>query len=118
MVVTLQALIARDGPTCVWCGREPWVTDLTAEHLLPRSRSGRGLPENLTVACRACNRRRRSKPVSAYVRVQLDAGRRPRIDLLTAALERLSESPARDHADYGQRQLVLLRRLGDTPVLP
>ena len=118
VMVTLQSLIARDGPTCVWCGREPWTADLTVEHLLPRSRSGRGVPENLAVACRTCNRRRRSKPVSAYVRAQLDAGRRPRVDLLTAALTRLSESAAREHAEYGRRQLALLRRLGDMSVLP
>ncbi len=111
--MTLDALIARDGGVCVWCGRAPWIDDLTAEHLLPRSRSGRGLPENLAVACRTCNRLRRSKPVSAYVRAQLQDGRRPRLDLLRAALERLSTSASREHADYGRRQLALMRRIAD-----
>jgi 5-methylcytosine-specific restriction endonuclease McrA len=111
--VRLETLIARDGGVCLWCGRAPWADDLTAEHLLPRSRSGRGLPENLAVACGMCNRLRRSKPVSAYVRAQLEADRRPRIDLLEAALERLSASSFREHADYGRRQLALLRRIGD-----
>jgi hypothetical protein len=110
--VTLNALIVRDGGTCVWCGRKPWANDLNAEHLLPRSRGGKGLPENLTVACRGCNKQRRTKPVAAFVRAQLDAGRRPRIDLLTAALERLSDSASRDHAAYGRRQLALMRRIG------
>jgi 5-methylcytosine-specific restriction endonuclease McrA len=113
--VTLAALITRDGGTCVWCGRRPWADDLTAEHLLPRSRSGRGLPENLAVACRTCNKLRRTKPVAAYVRAQLEAGRRPRIDLLEAALERLSASASREHADYGRRQLDLMRRIADHP---
>ena len=111
-LVTLESLIARDGGTCVWCGRRPWADDLTAEHLLPRSRSGRGLAENLAVACRTCNKQRRTKPVAAYIRAQLEAGRRPRIDLLTTALERLSASPSRDHAAYGRRQLALMRRIG------
>jgi HNH endonuclease len=113
--VTLESLIARDGGTCVWCGREPWANDLTAEHLLPRSRCGRGLPENLVVACRTCNRRRRSKPVAAYVRAQLEAGHRPRTDLLEAALAGLSASASCEHADYGRRQLDLLRRIADHP---
>ncbi len=109
--MTLHSLIARDGGTCVWCGREPWPADLTAEHLLPRSRSGRGLPENLAVACRSCNRRRRSQPVAAYIRAQLGAGGRPRIDLLEAALGRLSASSSREHAEYGRRQLALMQRI-------
>jgi 5-methylcytosine-specific restriction endonuclease McrA len=111
--VTRESLINRDGGSCVWCGRRPWANDLTVEHLLPRSRRGRGLPENLAVACRTCNRLRRSKPVSAYVRAQLAAGHRPRIDLLEAALERLSASPSAEHAEYGRRQLALVRRIGD-----
>jgi 5-methylcytosine-specific restriction endonuclease McrA len=109
--VTLDSLITRDGEVCVWCGRELWRNDLTAEHLLPKARSGRGVPENLAVACRWCNRRRRTKSVAAYVRAQIDAGARPRVDLLTAALERLSASASRPHAQYAERQLALLRRL-------
>ncbi len=109
--MTLDTLITRDGGVCVWCGRAPWRRDLTAEHLLPRARRGRGVPENLTVACRRCNKHRRTKSVAAYVRAQKSAGARPRLDLLTMALERLSESPSTVHAEYGQRQLELLERI-------
>jgi 5-methylcytosine-specific restriction endonuclease McrA len=110
--VALDDLILRDGPACVWCGREPWRDDLTAEHLLPRARRGRTRPENLAVACRGCNKRRRTKPVAAYVRAQLGAGRQPRLDILTAALRRLAQSAAPEHAAYGARQLELLHRMG------
>jgi HNH endonuclease len=109
--MTIQALIERDGSTCVWCGREPWRTDLTAEHVYPRSRGGRTSPENLTIACRACNKRRGTRPVVAFARAQLDAGVQPRGDLLAASLERLSASDRRDLAAYGQRQRALLARL-------
>jgi 5-methylcytosine-specific restriction endonuclease McrA len=61
--VKLAAVISRDGSTCVWCGRTSWPGDLTVEHLLPKTRGGRGIPENLAVACRSCNRRRGAKPV-------------------------------------------------------
>jgi 5-methylcytosine-specific restriction endonuclease McrA len=109
--MTLESLITRDGGTCVWCGRELWRRDLTAEHILPRTRNGRGVPENLAVACRRCNKQRRTKSVVAYVRAQRSAGAEPRLDLLTAALERLSASPSCAHAEYGRRQLALLDRL-------
>ena len=109
--MTRENLIARDGGICVWCGREPWRADLTAEHLLPRSRRGRTLPENLTPACRACNKRRRTKPVVAYVRSQRQAGLAPRVDLLEAALTRLSGCASPVHAEYAARQLALLDRL-------
>jgi 5-methylcytosine-specific restriction endonuclease McrA len=109
--VTREQLIGRDGGICVWCGREPWTADLTAEHLLPRARRGRTQPENLAVACRPCNKRRRTKPVVAYVRSLRDAGYEPRVDLLEGALERLSLSASPAQAEYASRQLALLDRL-------
>jgi hypothetical protein len=107
----LATLIERDGTACVWCGREPWRTDLTAEHLVPRTRGGRTSPENLTVACRACNRRRGTRPVVAHVRTLLDEGEHPRGDHLLVSLGRLADSDRREMAAYGQRQHALLTRL-------
>ena len=109
--VRRAAIAERDGAECVWCGRAVWPRDLTLEHLLPRSRGGHGTPANLVLACRRCNRARRSRPVAAYVRELVDAGRAPRIALLEAALERLADAPRGAERDYGARQLELLRRL-------
>ncbi len=107
----LDSLIERDGAECVWCGRAPRRSDLTAEHVFPRSRGGRTSLENLTVACRACNKRRGTRPVVAFVREQLSAGAQPRADLLTATLSRLGASDRQDLAGYGRRQQALLERL-------
>jgi hypothetical protein len=104
-------LVERDGSVCIWCGRAPWRRDLSAEHLLPRSRGGRTTPENLAVACRQCNRNRRSRAICAYVRALERAGLRPRRDLLAAAAARLAASEHEPHARYGARQLTLLERL-------
>jgi 5-methylcytosine-specific restriction endonuclease McrA len=109
--MTLQAIIERDGTACVWCGREPWRTDMTAEHVYPRSRGGRSSAENLTIACRSCNRRRGTRPVVAFVRDQLQDGAHPRAEVLTAALDRLAASDRRDLAAYAQRQRALLSRV-------
>ncbi len=111
--MTLDALIERDGATCVWCGRAPWRTDLTAEHIVPRSRGGRTSPENLTVACRVCNKRRGTRPVVAFVRTLLEEGVEPQGDSLLIGLGRLAASDRRDLAAYGARQLALLQRLLD-----
>jgi hypothetical protein len=105
--------MSRDGATCVWCGRGAWRADLTVEHLLPKTRGGRGIPENLAVACRRCNRRRGAKPVVAYVRDRLEAGDKPEIEQLCVLLERLSASGSRPHAEYGSRQRALLGRIAD-----
>jgi hypothetical protein len=117
--MTLDALIERDGAVCVWCGRAPWRNDLTAEHIVPRSRGGRTSPENLTVACRICNKRRGTRPVVAFVRSLLDAGVSPRSDALLTGLARLADSDRRDLAAYGVRQHALLERLlEERPVPP
>lgn len=111
----LQELIGRDGEACIWCGEARWLSDLTVEHLLPRSRGGRGLPENLAVACRRCNRARRSRGLTAYARGRLDAELSTDLGRLIKAMERLGGSPSRPHAEYGRRQLSLLRRLTPSP---
>ena len=107
----LVALIDRDGPACLWCGRHAWPADLTAEHLLPRSRGGRGRDENLAVACRDCNRRRGSRPVIGHVRAELQSGAPVQLARIAAALARLGASDSRPHAEYGRRQAALLARL-------
>jgi 5-methylcytosine-specific restriction endonuclease McrA len=111
MATSRAAIVERDGARCVWCGRRPWPRDLTLEHLLPRSRGGHATPANLAPACRPCNRARRSRPVAAYVRELIDAGREPRLDTLEGALERLSGSARAPESAYGRRQLELVRRV-------
>ena len=70
-------------------------------------------PENLTVACRVCNKRRGTRPVVAFVRTLLEEGVNPRSESLLVGLGRLAASDRRDLAAYGSRQLVLLERLLD-----
>lgn len=112
--MTLREVLSRDGTWCVWCGRVMWPRDLTVEHLLPRARGGRGVPENLAVACRRCNRRRGAKPAATYVRERLQAGEHPEIGRLRGSLARLSGSQLGTHAEYGRRQLALLGRIADS----
>ncbi|WP_235926020.1 HNH endonuclease [Actinokineospora pegani] len=55
----MDLILARDGPTCAWCGldvsgRVPATTD----HLVPRVKGGPSWLENEVAACRRCNRLR------------------------------------------------------------
>jgi hypothetical protein len=106
--VEVEQLIERDGPGCVWCGRELWRRDLTLEHVVPRSRGGHMTAENAVVACRTCNRRRGSRPVDAYVRELLREGAAVDLPALRASLGRLSRSERRSHRDAAVRQLERL----------
>jgi hypothetical protein len=101
-------VIARDGPACVWCGREPWRRDLTLEHVVPRSRGGHRTPENALIACRKCNRRRGSLPVDAYARELLREGVAVDLIALRRALAQLSQSTRRPHREGAA---PVLRRL-------
>ena len=38
--------------TCIYCGAE---RDLTTEHILPRSRGGEDIPDNVVRVCKTCN---------------------------------------------------------------
>lgn len=49
-------ILRRDRYTCQYCGRQGG--DLTVDHVLPRSRGGRRVWENLVTACRSCNLRK------------------------------------------------------------
>jgi hypothetical protein len=72
---------------------------------VPRSRGGHATPENALVACRACNRRRGSRPVDAYVRELLDEGAAPDVERLRRTLAGLAASDRRRHREEGARQL-------------
>ena len=51
-------VIARDRHRCQYCGIRGTVFELTLDHILPRSRGGRSVPENLCAACKPCNQRK------------------------------------------------------------
>ncbi len=51
-------ILIRDKYRCQYCGRKGTAFDLTLDHIVPRSRGGRSLAENLCAACRACNNRK------------------------------------------------------------
>ena len=57
-VTNRHRIFARDRYRCQYCGRRGTAFDLTLDHILPKSRGGRTLAENLVTACRVCNNRK------------------------------------------------------------
>lgn len=54
---TKKNIFIRDGHTCVYCGNEN-PSDMTIDHVMPKSRGGRDTWENLVCACYRCNHKK------------------------------------------------------------
>lgn len=53
-----RGVLARDHETCQYCGIQPGRTNLTIDHVVPRSQGGLTMWENVVTACRDCNRKK------------------------------------------------------------
>src|SRR5881296_3991216 len=58
--ISRRALFARDGWRCVYCGSSG---RLTLDHVVPRSRGGDSVWENVVTSCAPCNLRKGDKLV-------------------------------------------------------
>ncbi len=56
--VSRRGVLARDHYTCQYCGARPGKSNLTVDHVVPRSMGGCKSWENLVAACAPCNRRK------------------------------------------------------------
>ena len=54
--ISRRALFARDGWKCVYCGTVSGR--LTLDHVVPRSRGGESIWENVVTSCAACNHKK------------------------------------------------------------
>jgi 5-methylcytosine-specific restriction endonuclease McrA len=57
--ITRKAVLARDSWTCQYCGSAK--PGLTVDHVVPRSRGGESVWENIVASCAPCNRRKGNK---------------------------------------------------------
>ena len=58
VVLSRRNIMRRDNFTCMYCGKK---NDLTIDHVLPKSRGGKDVWENLTTACEKCNVKKGNK---------------------------------------------------------
>ena len=66
--LTRREVFIRDDYTCQYCGKH--TSDLTIDHIHPRSKGGPHTWDNLVSACRTCNHRKGGKSL-AEARMQL-----------------------------------------------
>jgi 5-methylcytosine-specific restriction endonuclease McrA len=57
-----REIFIRDNYTCQYCDRQ--MTDLTIDHVIPRSRGGMHVWDNVVSACRQCNHRKGGKSIA------------------------------------------------------
>jgi 5-methylcytosine-specific restriction endonuclease McrA len=73
MVVTFSRrnLFKRDHNTCQFCGKRPGTSELTIDHVLPRSQGGVSSWENCVLACVECNKRKSNRtPEQAHMKLK------------------------------------------------
>lgn len=57
-------IFLRDNFTCQYCGCRPPQSELTIDHVLPKSKGGRSTWENVVLSCVKCNSRKGSLSVA------------------------------------------------------
>lgn len=61
-------IFARDNNTCQYCGKRFSTSDLSLDHVIPRSHGGRSAWENIVCACLKCNVRKGGRtPAQAHL---------------------------------------------------
>ena len=83
VALTRRNLILRDGGVCQYCHSVGGSKELTIDHVVPRSKGGAHVWENVVLACGPCNRRKGSR-TPTQARMPLRAAPRPPTFLATA----------------------------------
>lgn len=73
-----RTVMARDQYTCQYCGATPGKAELTLDHVVPRSRGGKTVWENVVVACRVCNQRKGNRTPEEAGMTLIRKPKRPR----------------------------------------
>ncbi len=76
--LTRRTVMARDQYTCQYCGIQPGKNHLTVDHVVPRSKGGLTVWENVVTACAACNQRKGNRLPSEANMTLHDRPARPR----------------------------------------
>lgn len=54
---------------CVFCKRDLLFHEATIEHIIPRSRGGGNVKENIAISCANCNNRRQSRDFEEWKKI-------------------------------------------------
>jgi 5-methylcytosine-specific restriction endonuclease McrA len=98
MPLTRRNVFQRDGHTCQYCGfaGEP----LSIDHVIPRSRGGADIWENVTTACLPCNVRKGSRTPREANMLLRHEPRRPPTSLNLETVRRIRDGHHQEWAKY------------------
>jgi len=69
--LTRRLVYARDHYTCQYCGGQFPTSQLTMDHVIPKSRGGQKVWENIVTACKRCNQKKGNRtPEEARMRLR------------------------------------------------
>ncbi len=87
-------VLTRDNWTCQYCGQEKPMRELNYDHVLPRSRGGKTVWENIVSACYECNAKKRNRtPEEAGMRLRVQPRKPLSLPLPVLRLEGLRDIP-------------------------
>lgn len=112
--VTNTFLFARDGYRCLYCGRHRsdlrGRAFLTRDHVIPISRGGMNIWENVVTACSPCNNRKGSRLPAEVGMYPAHAAHEPNYVELVWAVRRITPVQAKYiRMFYGEEVLRALR---------
>jgi len=61
--------------TCIYCGKTYDLSQLSIDHVHPRSRGGEDIATNVVCACTRCNQEKGSTPVISWMRDKFGVNR-------------------------------------------
>ena len=93
--VSRKGILLRDGYTCQLCGQRLAESDLTIDHVIPKSRGGGFTWENCIASCRPCNTRKDNRTPNEAGMTLL---KRPMAISIHSKLKNLT----RDEASWGK----------------
>jgi 5-methylcytosine-specific restriction endonuclease McrA len=110
----LDAVVDRDGGTCMWCGRAfTQQVPPTTEHVVPRGKGGPSWLENEVAACRRCNGDRGHRSPVEWLDECRRRGWEPDEERLARTLDALADAIRREGGQRRARPYLAsqLRRL-------
>lgn len=78
MKLNRRNIFVRDGSVCQYCGKRCPTSELSLDHVLPRSQGGQSSWENLVCCCVACNARKGGRTPSEARMTLVRAPLKPR----------------------------------------
>ena len=88
-------VLTRDNFACQYCGARKAVAELNYDHVLPRSRGGKTVWENIVAACYDCNGQKRNRtPEEAGMQLLSKPVRPKSLPIAALRMDSIKEIPA------------------------